>query len=138
MSADLAVQEAIRDRLVGTAAVTALVPATSIFDRHERPAREVMIVLGESQDVDAGSDLKRRQVRVYHTLHVWKAEPSLEGVKTICGVVRTAINGKRLDLGAGFHAIDGYVASMRYLRDPQGKFSHGVITVEVLVQELAA
>lgn len=136
MSADLAVQKAIGARLVGTPAVVALVPAASILDTNERPAPEPSIILGESQLVDEGTDLKRRRVRIYCTIHVWIKETALVGVKAICGAIRTAIQSERLILGAGFHAVDNYVPTMRYLRDSEGGRSHGIVTVEVLVQEM--
>lgn len=130
-----AVQVAIRARLVATPAVTALVPAAHVLDTNQRPAPDPAIGLGQSQAVDEGASIARRLTRVYHTVHVWKREPSLEGVKVICAAIRAAIHAGRLDLGPGFHAVDGRVASMRQLRDPDGETSHGVVTVEVLVQE---
>ncbi|WP_035026600.1 DUF3168 domain-containing protein [Gemmobacter nectariphilus] len=132
-----AVQVAIRARLVATPAVVALVPAASILDRNQRPAPSPSIVLGESQAVDEGDSIARNRARVYHTLHVWKREPSLEGVKVICAAIRMAIHAGRLDLGAGFHCADVRVSSMRQMRDPDGETSHGVVTVEALVEELA-
>jgi hypothetical protein len=135
MSIDLAVQIAIRNRLVATPAVTALVPAGSILDRNQRPAPSPSIILGESQLLDEGTSLARRHSRVFHTVHVWKQEASLEGVKTIVGAIRSAINADRLALGDGLHCADVHVASMRFLRDPDGETSHGVVTIEVLVGE---
>ena len=132
-----AVQVAIRARLVATPAVVALVPAASILDRNQRPAPSPSIILGESQAVDEGDSIARNRARVYHTLHVWKREPSLEGVKVICAAIRSAIHAGRLDLGAGFHCADVRVSSMRQMRDPDGETSHGVVTVEALVEELA-
>ncbi|WP_323009833.1 DUF3168 domain-containing protein [Paracoccus sp. (in: a-proteobacteria)] len=132
-----AVQVAIRARLVATPAVVTLVPAASILDRNQRPVPSPSIVLGESQAVDEGDSIARNRARVYHTLHVWKREPSLEGVKVICAAIRRAIHAGRLDLGAGFHCADVRVSSMRQMRDPDGETSHGVVTVEALVEELA-
>lgn len=137
MSIDLAVQKAIRARLVATSAVTALVPATAILDRNERPAPSPSIILGESQTVDEGTSLRRAISRVYHSIHVWKREASTEGVKAISGAIRTAIHAGRLDLGTGFHAADGFVSATRFLRDPDGETSHGIVTVQVLVHEVA-
>jgi hypothetical protein len=133
-----AVQVAIRNRLVATAAVTALVPAASILDVNQRPTPTPSIILGESQAVDEGTSLRRAHVRVYHTIHVWKQEPSLEGVKVICAAIRKAIHAGRLSLGTGLHCADALVSDMRQMRDPDGETSHGVVTVEVLVAEVAA
>ncbi len=133
-----AVQVAIRIRLAATAAVTSLVPAASILDTNQRPAPSPAILLGESQAVDEGTSLRRAHVRVFHTVHVWKREVSLEGVKLICAAIRKAIHAGRLDLGAGLHCADARVSSMRQIRDPDGETSHGVVVIEVLVAEMPA
>lgn len=137
MSASLALQKALRTRLVATPAVTDLVPALAILDRNQRPAPSPSIVLGEAQEVDEGNDLGRRQVRIFHTVHVWKREASLEGVSGICGRIRAAVNPARLVLGPGYHCADAKVSGIRTLRDPDGETSHGVVTIEALVQEVA-
>ena len=138
MSVDLAVQKALRARLAATPAVTALVPSSAILDRNQRPVPSPSIVLGESQVVDEGTSFERTHTRVYHTAHVWKRETSLEGVKAICGAIRTAVHSGRLALDAGFHAADAKVAMIRTMRDPDGESSHGVVTIEVLVAEVPA
>lgn len=137
MSADLAVQTAIRSRLIATPAVTDLVPATSIMDRNATPAPRPGIVIGDAQEVDEGTSLSRDRVRVYHTIHVWKTEPSREGVKIIAGAIRAAIRSSRLDLGAGYHCSDWRVSSTRTMSDPDGVSSHATLVVDCLVQEVA-
>jgi hypothetical protein len=136
MSADLAVQKAIRARLIDTSAVTALVPATSILDRNARPAPRPGIVIGDAQEVDEGTSLSRTRTRVFHTVHVWKTEPSREGVKIIAGEILKAIRGARLDLGANYHCADWRVSNTRTMSDPDGETSHAVIVVECLVEEV--
>lgn len=138
MSIELETQKAIRARLITDKAVTDLVPAASILDRNQRPAPSPAIILGETQSVDEGTSLKRLHTRVYHSIHVWKREPSTEGVKEICGVLRTALRSGRLALGSGLHAADLKVSGIRILRDPDGETAHGVVTVEVLVSEDAS
>lgn len=135
MSIDLEVQKAIRARL--TTYAVGVTPA-QILDANQRPASLPAILLGDSQAVDEGTSLRRSHTRVYHTLHVWKKEPSLEGVKTIAGAIRRAIHSARLVLAPGLHCADASVSSMRFLRDPDGEHSHGVVVVEVLVSEAAA
>lgn len=136
MSAELAVQIALRARFVTTADLTALVPASNIVDRNSRPALDPSIVLGEMQTVDEGDSIARTRFRVYSTLHVWKREPALSGVRLIGWAIRSAIRPGRLDLGPNFHCADCLVSSSRYLRDPDGETAHGVVTIETLVQEL--
>jgi len=131
MSAALAVQEAIGARLVGSPEITGLVPAANILDRNSRPAPDPSIVLGEDQIVDEGR-IARDVVRVYSTLHVWKKEPGLVGVKTIAGAIRSAMRA-RLVSPPGYHFGDSHVSSERFLRDPDGETAHAVITIELLV-----
>lgn len=137
MSAALALQKALRARLVTAPAVTSLVPAAAILDRNQRPAPSPSIVLGEAQELDEGNSLARLQTRIFHTIHVWKREPSLEGVTAIGWAIRKAVNEARFDLGAGFHCASVWVSSLRALRDPDGETSHGVIVVEAIIEEVA-
>lgn len=136
MSVSLAVQKAIRTRLVGTAAVTTLVPAASILDRNQRPAPDPSIILGEDQVIDPGISINRNVVEVHSTLHIWKTEPSLAGVKAIAGAVWKALKAGRLVLDAGYECGDCRVNDVRFLRDPDGETSHGVVTVQTLVSEV--
>lgn len=138
MNAALALQKALRARLVAASAVTSLVPAASILDRNQRPAPSPSIILGEAQVVDEGDALDRQRVRVYHTLHVWKTEPSLVGASQIVGAIRKALAGARLVLDPGFHCADHRVADLRLMRDPDGETSHGIVTVEALILEVPA
>lgn len=134
MSADLAVQKAIRARLIGTAAVTNVVPASSILDVNQRPAPSPSIIIGEGMAME-GDRIDRRDQRVILDLHVWKKEAGLTGVKAITGAIRAAVRGK-------FPQTDGHrfgdcrVTRSRFLRDPDGETAHGVVTVEALVVEV--
>lgn len=136
MSADVAVQKVIRARLIADAAVTNVVAAANILDRHARPAPSPSIIIGEGQSIE-GDRIDRRDQRIVMDLHVWKQETSLAGVKAIAGAIRAAIIGARLGTIPGFHFADCRVSSMRYLRDPGGEYSHAVVTVETLVVEIA-
>lgn len=135
MEASLAVQIALRARLVATPAVTARVPATAILDRNERPAPAPSIIIGEAQEVDDGDDLARRRVRVFHTVHVWHREVSLEQVTRTLGAIRRAVGSGRLILDGGWHCAGVKVANARTMRDPGGEMGHGVMTIEALAQE---
>lgn len=134
----LALQKAIRARLVATSAVTALVPAANIVDRHQLPVLNPSIVLGEDQEVDPEfQTLKRKMVRVYSTIHVWKRESSLVGVKQIAGAIRRAIeNTRKLNLNdPDFMCSDCRVDGVRFTRDPDGETSHAVITLDSIVSK---
>jgi hypothetical protein len=134
MSASLAVQVAIRNRFVATPALIALVPAENIIDRNARPNPDPSIILGEDQEVDENR-IRRNVVRIYSTLHVWKKEDSLEGVKAIGAAIKAALRAGVASSPA-YRISACYVASARYLRDPDGETSHGVVTIESMVYEV--
>ncbi len=136
MSASLAVQKAIRARLVGWPGVVALVPASKILDRNSRPAPDPSIVLGEDQEVDE-ERVARNVVRVYSTLHIWQKEAGLVGVKAIAGAIRSALATDKLSFAAPYHFADCLVSSTRFLRDPDGETAHAVLTIETLVSEVS-
>lgn len=135
MSADHALQKALRARLVSNPEISGLVPASSILDTNQRPAPVPSIIIGEGQSLE-GDRLDRRDQRVVMTLHVWKKEPGLAGVKAIAGAVRAAVRMRNFAQTDGYHFADCRVSSMRFLRDPDGETAHGVVTVEALVCEV--
>ncbi|QRY66551.1 DUF3168 domain-containing protein [Ensifer sp. PDNC004] len=134
MSIETAVQVGIRSRLAGTAGVTALVPAGKILDRSQRPIIDPSIILGEGHSIEDEDALARDRWRVVFTVHVWKKEPGLAGVRSITWAIRTAIRPARIELGADFHCVDCHVTDVRHLRDPDGETAHGVVTIETLVE----
>ncbi|MEQ1405642.1 DUF3168 domain-containing protein [Neorhizobium sp. Rsf11] len=136
MSPEIALQKAVRARLVGTPEILGLLPAANILDRNERPNPSPSIIIGEGQSVDENDSLSRSLTRVYMDVHVWKKEPSTAGVKVIAGAIRAAVKA-RLDMPDGhFHCADCYVQSARFLRDPDGETSHAVVTLSAKVQEI--
>ncbi|GGA81200.1 hypothetical protein GCM10011491_05620 [Brucella endophytica] len=137
MSADLAAQKAIRDRLISEPIVTALVPASHILDKNQRPIVDPCILIGEAQTVDQGDSIARTLNHIWFDLHVWKREPSTVGCKAIAGAVRAALRWRLDTADSRFHCVDNHVTSTRILRDPDGETSHGVVTVRIIVQEVA-
>jgi len=134
-----ALQIAIRKRLVSTPALVALVPAENILDTHSLPVVDPCIIFGEDQEIDPDEQtITRRMVRVYSTLHVWKREESLRGVKLIAGAIRRAIETTyRLNLDdPDFHCADCHVSEVRFMRDPDGVTSHGIVTLDSLVAKM--
>lgn len=137
MSAELALQKAIRARLIADATVTNVVPAANILDRNERPNPRPSIVIGEGQSVDEGDSIARTRTRVYLDLHVWVEEPSTEISKRIAGAIKRSVT-ERLDMAQDhFHCADCRVRGSRFMRDPDGKTSHAIVTIDALVQEVA-
>jgi len=129
MSADYSLEMAIRDRLVTTAAVLALVPAAHILYRQNRKPSP-SIVCGEGQTMPLGSDTYGiSRVQIMQTLHIWKEEPTLHGVKQIMGAINEALRGGALPMSGPWYFSSLDILSMRSLYDPDGKTSHGVFSL---------
>ena len=132
---ELAIQKAIYKRLTTTPEVLSLVPLTNILDRNQLPKADPLILIGNDQLVEDGSDVRRCIWRVFSTLDIWKVENGLTGSKAISGAIRQAIRNGKPELDTGYHCIDWHVSTTRFLRDPDGEHSHGVLTIESLVLE---
>jgi hypothetical protein len=127
-----ALQTALRGLFIGTPALTALVPAGSILDRHARPETFPCVLLGQDQ-VIADNSLVVYQCQIFATLHVWTKEPSFALCKQIAGEIRTALV---LSLDVTPYALLRLEFSeARYLRDPGGEHSHGVVTIDAFLRE---
>ena len=135
MSHETALQNAVRDRLVATPSLVALVPSDNIRERNHRPNPQPSIIIGEGQSADEGDTLARTRLRIYLDLHVWVEEKSTAGAKAMVGEIRTALRS-RLAPDGNFHVADCRVASARFLRDPDGLTSHAVVTVNAVVEEI--
>lgn len=132
----IALQDALIERLREDVGVTALVPALNILDRNARPILDRSITVGTDQGVDAGY-IARDVTTVYHTLHIWKKENGLIGAKFIEAAITKAIKKARFEAVSGFHFVDVRVSDSLTLREAEGDFSHGVVTVTAIVQEVA-
>lgn len=128
----LALQVLIRSRLIADPAVTAIVPANNIFDSNSRPERFPRIVIGDGF-ANYGDDFEAFHDKTFLDLHLWTESPSLASVKEIAGAVRSALKAKPWPV-AGFLCSHLMPSTFRTMRDPQG-YSHGVLTVEAILQE---
>ena len=135
MEPSLALQLAIRARLVASSAVIALVPATSIRDANGIPSVFPCILLGEGQTVPGGN-IARTSHEVFADLHIWQKESSLAFSKSVAGAIRAALTDSRWNV-PGLHVADLHVTSSRFLRDPGGQHSHAVLSLSAIVLETA-
>ena len=134
MEPSLALQAAIRDRLISSSALTSLIPADNILDKNALPLAMPCILLGEGQTIpDAG--LARDRHKVFLDLHIWHKEPGLAQSKTVAGAIRDALSDA-FWIVPGFDVADLYVTMSRFMRDPDGIHSHGVISLKAQVREL--
>ena len=128
---------AIKDRLVNTAPVTALVPETSILDMSSRPELFPSIILGKTQSM-LGLDLLDRSVAaVFLNLHIWTREKGMTSIHEIMGSIRKAMRtSSQFNTPDADYAIcDAFIEDTRTMNDPDGETAHGVITVKAYVQE---
>ena len=129
----LALQRAIRTRLIANSAVTDLVPADHIKDGATRPTEFPSIIIGDGQTVLEGDQYASwRNVSAYLNIDVWTEEAGLESAKTIAGAITDAI-GRALDV-PGFLLSDGvHVIGTRFMRDPSGRNGHAVVSLSAFM-----
>jgi len=131
----LALQTAIRSRLISTPAVTTLVPASRIIEGPTRPERFPSIIFGSGQTVFAGRAYSWRHVWAYLDIHIWTLEGGTEAARRIANEIDRAlvppltVPGFEL-LGGNFN-----VTAARFFRDPDALHGHGVMSVQALLGE---
>jgi hypothetical protein len=130
MSASLAFQKVARALLTADSDLVSLVPADNIVDANARPEVYPKIVLGQDQELPADGTVFGRYTNLFADIHIWVEEPGLAGAKTIAGVIRRVLRD-RLWEQDGYRGIDTRFGSARFIRDPDGEHSHGIVTIEV-------
>jgi hypothetical protein len=134
----LALQKAIRARLVGSSDVLALIPAGNVIDSSGRPELVPVILLGEGQTV-----LRRFNSISYATIHGWIQEPGLVQSKqlgsAIVGALTFDAEIERAVLSLdGFDCHDLAVTGLQYLRDPHASYSHCIVSLAAILKERAS
>ncbi|RZN10286.1 DUF3168 domain-containing protein [Bradyrhizobium genosp. SA-3] len=133
----LALQKAIRSRLIASPELMALVQAEHVLDANGRPEIMPAVYIGEGQTI-----FRRWDATTHATLHVWFAEPGLvqckEAVSAIVAALRVDAQADGVLQIDGFTVHDMQATQTRYLRDPHGSFSHGIVSVAAIVKARAA
>ncbi|ACF02481.1 conserved hypothetical protein [Rhodopseudomonas palustris TIE-1] len=128
----LALQAVIRERLIASYELMALVPPDNVLDVTGRPEVMPAVIIGEGQSV-----FDRFKATTFATLHVWFQEPGLVAAKEAAGAIIDA-----LDVDAqrdGVLRLPGFVVHgmgatrTQFTRDPHGPYSHAIVTVEAIV-----
>ncbi|MDW5313776.1 DUF3168 domain-containing protein [Rhizobium sp. PL01] len=91
--------------------------------------------MAKGQTTGAG-DIARLRHAAFLDLHVWAKEAGLVSSKQIVGTVRTALADAVWSI-PGLQVADLHIASSRFLRDPDGLYSHAVVSLEAIVLEVA-
>ncbi|WP_188820470.1 DUF3168 domain-containing protein [Brucella endophytica] len=130
----LAVQTAIRTRLIGKPEVTALVPADHIRAGSTRPDKTPCIIMSNGNTTLHGYDYTaQRGAWVYLDLHIWTLDAGQDAAKEIAGTVMAALDKRSLAIEGGY--CDHFrVTASRFPRDPDPAYGHGVLSVEALIR----
>jgi hypothetical protein len=129
----LALQTAIRAKLISDSTVTALVPSDLIRAGSTRPDKMPCIIMSDGNTALHGHDYaSQRTAWVYLDLHIWTLDAGQDAAKQIAGAVMTALDGP-LNIEGG--DCDHFrVTGSRFPRDPDPAYGHGVMSVEALVR----
>ncbi|MGY4332786.1 hypothetical protein ACVWWG_007203 [Bradyrhizobium sp. LB7.2] len=126
-------QKAIRARLIASQELMAMVDPDAIIDANGRPERMPCVQIGEGQTV-----FRRWDSTTQATLHVWFQEPGIIHCKQAGGAIIEAL---RVDAQVSrtlvldnFTCLDLMVTQTRFMRDPHGSYSHGVVTVAAIMK----
>ncbi|KAF0136868.1 MAG: hypothetical protein FD152_845 [Xanthobacteraceae bacterium] len=133
----LAIQAAIRARLIADSNVTALVPADRIFDGRWRTERMPCIIIGEG-NVLYSDEYESFHEETYLDVHVWTEGEDFTAAKRIADAIRRAIKSAPW-VAAGFIVHGITVTKARFLRgkgtDAALANTHAVISVDAVLQE---
>lgn len=133
MSASDALQAAIHARLTGDAALSALI-GSRIHDLPPAPVTAPYVSYGPSTTVPLDAECIAAREETLQ-IDVWsEAQDGYREAKTICDAIKGALHEADLDLGT--HALAQIrIAAMRVFRDPDGRTTHGVLTVQAVIEE---
>jgi Protein of unknown function (DUF3168) len=135
----LALQTAIRSRLIDVPAVTAFVDPINIRAGSTRPDKTPCIIMANGTTALHGHDYTaQRAAWVNLDLHVWTHDPKQEDggvlVKEIAFAVSNALD-KRMKIDGGY--CDHFeVTRAVYPRDPDPVYWRGILSVEALIRWL--
>ncbi len=130
----LALQTAIRARLLDKPEVTALVPADHIRAGSTRPEMHPCITMGDGTTTLHGNDYRNQSAAwVYLDLHIWTLNTGQDAAKQITATVAAALSKYNLPIEGGY--CDHFrVTDSRFPRDPDPAAGHGVLSVEALIR----
>lgn len=129
----LALQTAIRAKLITKPAITSLVPADHIRAGSTRPDKTPCIIMSDGNTTLHGHDYTaQRAAWVYLDLHIWTLDAGPDAAKEIAFAVTNVLD-KNLAIEGGY--CDHFrVTRSTFPRDPDPAYGHGVLSVEALIR----
>lgn len=133
MSTSTELQTLIYNLLVADAGVHAIC-ADRIYDLPPKAAVYPYVSFGPSDVLDDDSDCINGEIEVIQ-LDCWStAQDGFREVKLLGAAVKNALHKTGADLAT--HGLSSLrVTMVLYLRDPDGRTSHGVVQVSAIVEE---
>jgi len=123
----LVLQFAVVAALGGSTALTGIVGA-KIYDRPDPDAAFPFVRYGGDQVIPDPSDCFDRSVEVYVTVDAFSSAVGKTEIKAICGAIVDALDHASLDLSPDWRLMEMLHDGTRYLDEPDGLASHGVVT----------
>lgn len=127
----LAVQKTLVTRLKNPAIYQ--LSGVAVIDRGGRPEVFPCIIVGQAHTIFPDY-FDTFSISTVADLHIWTKEDDLVSVKSIAGYAREA-------LWRGPWTVEGHrctnirIEQARFMRDPDGIHSHGVMTITAILQE---
>lgn len=124
---ELLLQGAIVTRLKADSGVGALV-GDKIYDRPPSSPAFPYVTIRVPQVIDEENTCSLDETVVVE-LHAWSRAPGFVECRRICGAIKTALRTSLITV-SGFDASVQHQESTRYLDDPDGLTSHGIVTFQ--------
>lgn len=126
------IQKLILETLTGDPAVMAI--ATAVYDNVPSDAVKPYISFGPADQIAADA-ARVTASEHFLQLDVWSARKPRAECAELCQAARAALH--RRDLFLQGHALVAIrVPQVRILRDPDGLTNHGILSLEILVEEM--
>lgn len=136
MSVSVALQKLIRDRLIASASVSALI-GQRVYDAPLNPVSWPYVTFGPSDYAPDDYDCIDGRIEAQQ-LDVWsKAMDGKAECKRICDAIKAALHdfSAEPDVGA---LVSLRVVLVRVMDDPEPGIFHGIVTVEANLEETVA
>lgn len=132
----LALQTALNARLSSTPAVTALVAASQIRTGSMRREQLPSIIMSSPQTENLGvvASTNHCLARVWLDLHIWALDAGGDMAKNIAFAVQNALRAPLTMVDCTLVPKTFEANIVRWVRDPNPDFAHGVLNVEAVLQ----
>ncbi|WP_062223973.1 DUF3168 domain-containing protein [Aureimonas sp. D3] len=129
----LALQAAIRERLLSSPTLAAIFAPTAIVDGPRHPNVFPSITFGTPQTIAHDLTLARHHATIALDLHIWTQEEASVEASKLAGIVRSALFSTPLT-SSEISFADFRYQGTRVFRDPSSQHGHAVVSVEAVAR----